>query len=113
MPGGDALARAPVDCRGMGEVRAAIDELDDRLIDLLALRVRYVEQAAALKPALGITANAPDRVLLVLERVQARASAKAMPTDLAEDLWCTLIDWSIAHEARLMAQDPKAPGSGA
>jgi isochorismate pyruvate lyase len=109
MPGGDALARAPADCRDMADVRAAIDALDDRLVDLLALRVRYVERAAALKPALGVAANAPDRVLRVLERVRARATAQAMPTDLVTDLWRNLIDWSIAHEIQIMAHDPKAP----
>ena len=98
---------APADCRDMTQVRAAIDELDDRLVDLLALRVAYVERAAALKPRAGIPADAPARVRQVLQRVEARAAAKGLPTDLAAALWRNLIDWSIAREQTLMARARK------
>ena len=98
---------APADCLDMTEVRAAIDELDDQLVDLLAVRVQYVERAAALKPSAGIPANAPDRVRAVLERVEARAATRGLPTGLATVLWRDLIDWSIAREKRLMTPAPK------
>ena len=95
---------APAACLDMNDVRAAIDKLDNQLVDLLAVRVQYVERAAALKPSAGIPANAPDRVRLVLERVEARAATRGLPTDLARVLWRDLIDWGIAREKRLMTQ---------
>ena len=96
--------KQPAECESMSDVRAAIDELDDQLIALLARRVRYVERAARLKPRLGIPANAPDRVRQVMERIDAVASANGLPTDLAQLLWRQLIDWAIARETALMAR---------
>jgi len=94
---------APADCRDMSEVRANIDRLDDEIIALLARRVRYVERAAALKPAAGLAARLEDRVSEVLARVEAGARGQGLPVDLAVTLWREIVEWSIAHETRLMA----------
>ena len=87
----------------MREVRAAIDALDDGILDLLARRVGYVERAAELKPAEGLTARAPERKREVLERVASGAEARGVPGDLATQLWSLLIAWGVAHETRLIA----------
>jgi isochorismate pyruvate lyase len=95
----------PAQCQTMSDVRAAIDALDDQLVALLASRVGYVERAAALKPALGIPARAPDRVAQVLSRVEAQAAACGLPKDLADRLWRLMIDWAINHEHKLMNRE--------
>jgi isochorismate pyruvate lyase len=94
--------KPPEQCQTMIDVRAAIDAIDDQLVALLARRVAYVERAAAIKPALGIPAKAPERVAQVLARVEARASDCGLPSDLANELWRLMIDWSIDHERKLM-----------
>ena len=96
--------KPPAACADIRDVRAAIDALDDRLVDAIAERVRYVERAAALKPALGIPAHAPERVAEVLARVDKRAAAAGLPGDLAATLWRAMIEWSIARERALMGE---------
>ncbi len=98
------MIAGPDDCRDLSEVRAGIDALDDEIVALLARRVRYIERAAALKPAAGETAEAPDRRRQVMQRVDAAALREGLPPDLAAILWTTMIEWAIAHEHRLMAQ---------
>jgi isochorismate pyruvate lyase len=94
---------APADCLDMSEVRANIDWLDDEIIALLARRVRYVERAATLKAAAGLAARIDDRVREVLARVETGARAQGLPVDLAVPVWREVVEWSIAHETRLMA----------
>ena len=97
------MRRAPALCRDMSEVRAAIDSVDDGLLDLLAQRVGYIERAAELKPSAGIPARAPDRVREVLARVGVGAEARGVPGELATRLWSVMIDWAIAHETARMS----------
>jgi isochorismate pyruvate lyase len=97
--------KQPAESETIGDVREAIDALDDQLIALVARRVRYVERMAVLKPRVGVSAQAPDRVRQVLERVAAGAKAEGLPTDLALAIWRQMIEWAIAHETKLMAQD--------
>jgi isochorismate pyruvate lyase len=96
--------KPPAACADMRDVREAIDALDDRLVALIAERARYSERAAALKPALGIPALAPERVSEVLSRVEARAAAVGAPGDLALTLWRAIIEWSIERERALMRE---------
>jgi isochorismate pyruvate lyase len=88
----------------MSDVRATIDALDDELVALLARRQRQIERAAAVKPSLGIPARVPERVDEVLGRVAAASRREGMSAELAQSLWRALIEWSIAHEERLMGE---------
>ena len=88
----------------MAELRAEIDALDARIVGLLAVRARYIDRAAALKPGEGLPARIDDRVEAVVARVRAAATAEGWDADLAEELWRVLIDWSIAREERLMGR---------
>ena len=102
---------APADCLDMSEVRANIDRIDDKIIALLTRRVRCVERAAALKAASGMAARIDERVREVLERVEAGAREHGLPVDLAVPLWRGIVEWSIAHETRLMTGgDPSNVG---
>jgi isochorismate pyruvate lyase len=95
--------KRPAECEDMHDVRTVIDALDDQLIGLMAQRVRYVERMAVLKPLSGASAEVPDRVRPVLERVQVGAKDKGLPTDLALMLSRQMIDWVNAREKKLMA----------
>lgn len=99
----------PKDCAGIADVRAAIDTIDEALIDLLARRMAYVDRVAEIKIAEGLPANVPARVAQVIEKVRTWADRDGFPADLAEKIWQSLIDWSIAHEERVMkAHNAKA-----
>ena len=87
----------PDACTTMHELRAAIDALDARLVSMLALRQRYIERAALLKQtrdAVRDEARIEDVVRHVIEEGK-RAGLSPM---IAERVWRSLIEASIAHE---------------
>jgi isochorismate pyruvate lyase len=97
---------APPDaCHSMTELRAAIDTLDAKLVAMLAVRQTYIERAAVLKSDRGTVRDTP-RVEQVIQNVVAEASRKGLSPAIAEAVWRTLIEASIAHEYR--AFDAKA-----
>ena len=83
----------------MAELRDQIDAIDADLIALLALRATYIDRAVPLKQAAALPAWTTDRVAQVIACVRALATDRDLDPDLAEALWTTLIDWSIAREA--------------
>ena len=97
----------PQDCNSMAELRAAIDQLDQDLIEMLALRARYIDRAAELKPAEAMPARIASRVEQVVENVRTAARARDLDPDLAETLWRPLIDWSIRREETVLG--PSTP----
>lgn len=78
--------------------RTEIDAIDDALIDLLSTRFRVVDRVIAIKTREQLPAVIPSRVEEVVNRVRARASAKSVPTDLAEALWRQLIAGTVTYE---------------
>jgi isochorismate pyruvate lyase len=84
-------------CANMGELRAAVDELDLRLVALLAVRQSYMERAATLKPRRDQVHDAA-RIEEVVARVVAEAKRIGLSEAIAEPVWRTLIERSIAHE---------------
>ena len=90
------------DCRSMSELRVEIDALDAALVDLLAVRSGYIDRAVELKTAEGLPARIDARVEEVIARVRAAAAARGLDEALAEQLWRTLIEWSIARESRTL-----------
>ncbi|PPB82166.1 isochorismate pyruvate lyase [Albidovulum inexpectatum] len=94
----------PEECQTMADVRAEIDKLDAELVRLLARRVRYIDRAAELKPALGWPARIDARVEEVVRNVRAKAVQESLDAELVESIWRRLIDWSIAREEDAMAR---------
>jgi isochorismate pyruvate lyase len=92
--------KAPQDCPSMFELRAAIDEIDGSIIQLLAKRATYIDRAAELKSVNGLPANIPARVEEVVAKVKANAAREGFDPQLAEQIWRQLISWSIAREER-------------
>ena len=81
----------------MNEVRYEIDRLDRVLVRLLSERQRYIERAAEIK------SNRTDvrdeaRVKDVIAKVLAEARRTGLSADIAEAVWRTLVERSIAHE---------------
>lgn len=97
----------PQDCDDMGEVRAQIDDLDQELVKLLALRAQYIDRATALKQINGWPARIPSRVEEVVGNARSRAAAEQLDPDLIETLWRQLVDWSIAREAEKIPENPE------
>ena len=89
--------RPPGRCENMAVVRAEIDRIDRALVKLLSERQRYIERAAEIK------SNRTDvrdeaRVEDVIAKVLAEARKTGLSADIAEAVWRTLVERSIAHE---------------
>ena len=90
-------APIPEACASMAEVRAGVDALDRELVTLLAIRQRYMDAAARLKPsrdAVHDTARIED----VVAKVKAAAREVGLSEAIAEPVWRELIARCIAYE---------------
>lgn len=87
----------PAACTTMVEVRQGVDALDRALVALLAERQRYMDAAARIKPNRDAVHD-EARIEDVVSKVLTAAQAHHLSPDIAEPVWRTLIDRSIAHE---------------
>lgn len=90
---------APESCGSMEELRLAIDALDQELVTLLARRQLYIERAAVLKRERHAVRD-EARIEQVVAKVLAEAKKAGLSKDIAEPVWRTLIERSIAHELK-------------
>ena len=87
----------PADCTTMAEVRAGVDELDRRLVELLAERQGYMDAAARIKQDRG-TVRDEDRIEDVVAKVKVHARKAGLSHEIAEPVWRLLIERCIAYE---------------
>ena len=87
----------PEACKTMADVRAGVDALDARLIDLLAIRFGYMRAAARIKPERGQVRDEP-RKAAVVAHARACAEAHGLPADALAKMWDSLVEASIAYE---------------
>ncbi len=81
----------------MAEVRAGVDATDRELVALLARRFGYMDAAARIKPDRSLVRD-EVRKAVVIANAAAAARAANLPEGLAEQLWETLVEASIAYE---------------
>ena len=86
-------------CTTMSEIRAGVDEVDRRLVALLACRFGYMNAAARIKPDRA-SVHDEGRKADVLAKVEAAAVAAGIEPALVSRLYEDLIESSIAHELR-------------
>jgi isochorismate pyruvate lyase len=84
-------------CETMAQVRAGVDDVDRRLVALLAERFGYMRAAARIKPDRGLVRD-EARKTQVIDNVVAEAGALSVPTEIVADLWERLVEGSIAYE---------------
>lgn len=81
----------------MVEVRANIDALDRAIVRLLRQRLDFIEAAARIKQDRGAVRD-EARKADVINKAKAEAERIGMPTDLVEQLYEQMVEYSIAHE---------------
>ncbi len=91
------MTKTPAECRAMPELRAEIDRLDRALVALMAERQRYIERAAEIKPERSLVRD-EARIADVIAKVVAEARRAGLSDAIAEPVWRTLVERSIAHE---------------
>ena len=87
----------PEECQTMTDVRAGVDAVDRQLVDLLAIRFRFMTAAARIKQDRG-TVRDEERKAQVITNAKAAAEAAGVPPQLVGDLWERLVEGSIAYE---------------
>ena len=91
------IIRDPADCSTMTEVRTGVDDVDHRIVALLARRFGYMDAAARIKPDRSAVRD-EWRKADVLAKVDAAAAEMDVDRQLMARLYEDLIETSIAHE---------------
>jgi isochorismate pyruvate lyase len=84
-------------CSSLEEARAKIDELDDRIVELIAARNGYIRQLAHFKNSVD-EIKAEDRIDDVINRVRAKAIELDLSPNLINDLYIRMIDAMVDSE---------------
>ena len=87
----------PEDCLSMADVRAGVDEVDQAIVSLIAMRFGYMDAAARIKPDRNAVRD-DARKADVLAKVDAAAEEGEVDRDLIARLYEDLIESSIAYE---------------
>lgn len=90
----------------LSELRAALDELDHELLDLLVRRMGIVAEIAGRKRSHRVRIRDLARERRVLDDRCARAEALGLPTDGIESVWRQLMLMSRERQAALRAEVP-------
>lgn len=86
-------------CADMNDVRAAIDVLDRRIVELLADRLHYIDEAARIKVSRDQVRD-EARIADVLGKVRAEAQRLGIDEAVIEATFEALVEASITHELR-------------
>jgi len=87
----------PKHCQTMIEVRAGVDDIDRRIVALIARRFGYMDAAARIKPDRSAVRD-EDRKAKVKANVDAAATQAGVDRALMARLYEDLVETSIAHE---------------
>jgi isochorismate pyruvate lyase len=85
------------ECQNLDEVRAGIDALDRRIVELLSERSGYIEQAAKIKNS-AAEIEVPARVEEIVHNVRGLATEYGMSPDIAEDIYRVMVARFIEFE---------------
>ena len=89
--------KTPTDCHSIGDVRSAIDHVDEQIVALLGLRNDYVRAAARFKTSESAVA-APERQAAMLQVRRQWAEREGLDPDFVEKLYRDLVAYFIARE---------------
>lgn len=87
----------PEACETMAHVRAGVDALDKRIVELLATRFGYMRAAARIKPERSHVRD-EARKAQVIANARAEAERLGLPGEALARLWDDLVEASIAYE---------------
>ncbi len=94
---GPFTAPDPKACRTMLEVRAGVDEVDERIIELLARRFDYAVASGRIKQSRAEVRN-EERIAKVLANVVAHGARRGVPREIVEPVWRAMIESFVSHE---------------
>jgi chorismate mutase len=88
------------------DIRSRIDRLDQRLVELLALRQAAVDDIAEVKEQSDRCVRDPKRESELIDRLRDIAREHDVSADLVEDLYGTIIEHSVARQSSRRSDAP-------
>ena len=92
------------ECTSLEQVRGHIDDIDRRIVALLAERSFYVGQAAKFKRS-AEEVRAPARAEQVIAKVRARAEEHGLSPEIVEQVYRAMIAAFTDAEMRIHVKD--------
>ncbi len=93
------------------EARARIDEINERVVELLAERQAIVDALCELKADADRTVRDPEREAELLAHVRAVADEAGLPPTLAETLFEEILAHSVERQRRQRADGVAGPSA--
>ena len=84
-------------CTTLDEARDAIDNVDEEIVKLIAVRNDYIKQIAHFKTSID-EVKAEDRISDVISKVRAQAILLDLSPNLINDLYVRMIDGMVESE---------------
>jgi isochorismate pyruvate lyase len=84
-------------CNSLEEVRTAIDELDDNIVELISERSHLIRQAASFKESVE-EVKADDRVDFIMQKVRHKAIELDVSPNMISDLFQIMINEMVETE---------------
>ncbi|AWL27581.1 chorismate mutase [Acinetobacter defluvii] len=86
-------------CESLEQARGHIDEIDQALIEMIAVRQFYVDQATRFKRT-AEDVQSPERVQQVINKVREKANELHTDPDLVEKIYREMIQHFIQRELK-------------
>jgi len=87
------------DCIDITEIRTAIDSIDNQIVELIAIRSKYVKEAAKFKKDEKAVSDS-NRVQKVIGSKKELAEKCGAPPELIEKIYNIMIDFFINEEMK-------------
>ena len=86
-------------CESLEQAREKIDAIDTALIEMIATRQFYVDQAVRFKKSIQ-DVQSPERVEQIIQKVRAQPDELGIDPDLVEQLYRAMIQQFIQRELK-------------
>jgi len=84
-------------CNSLEEARVEIDKVDDRIVELIAMRNAYIKQIAHFKNSVA-EVKSDERIADVVSRARTKAIELDLSPNLINDIFVRLIDEMVESE---------------
>jgi len=84
-------------CNTLSQAREEIDKIDDKIVELIAMRNAYIKEIAHFKNSID-EIKSKDRIDDVINRMRARAIELDLSPNLINDLYIRMIDAMVDTE---------------
>ena len=84
-------------CKTLDEARIEIDKVDNKIVELIALRNAYIKQIAHFKNSID-EIKSKDRIDDVINRARTKAIELDLSSNLINDIYIRMIDEMVESE---------------